>query len=203
MNLVAKDYEETYTRVSKPAYELFKEFIGLYVENGDLVVDVGAGVGIIEKLIFENKNCEIIGIEPDRKSVKISKNISNYSPLLAVGEYMPIRDEIADVVTSNHMLHWTPDKEKVIREMVRVLKNKGRGLIGDCCYLDNVTHEEIIRSMECTRKEIGHAHKSEDFIRVEDLNQLLEKYDMKIVKSEEILPNPDIKRKYYVTSFVK
>jgi ubiquinone/menaquinone biosynthesis C-methylase UbiE len=205
MNLDPKNYEETYTRASKPAYNLFEKLLKVYVENGDTVVDVGAGVGIIGKLISKNKKCEIIGIEPDMESAKISnkQNIPNYSPIVAVGEYMPLVERKADVVTSNHMLHWTPDKEKVIREMVRVLKKKGRGLIGDCCYLDNVTHEEIIRSIENTKKEIGHAHKPEEFIRSEDLSQLLEKYEIKIEKSEEILPHPDIKRKYYVISFVK
>jgi ubiquinone/menaquinone biosynthesis C-methylase UbiE len=201
MNLDLKDYEKTYTSKLELSYKLFRKFLRLYVEDGNTVVDIGAGVGIGCKLIHECKeNCEVIGIEKDKESIQISKKIPNYSPILAKVENMPIRNGVADVVTSNHMMHWVSDKEKVIDEVTRILKRKGRSLIGDSCYLDGVTPEEIAHYMNLTRKNIGHAHRAEDFIKLGDLNNLLEEYSMTILKFEEVIPNPNIKRKYYVTS---
>ena len=56
-------------------------------------------------------------------------------------EELPVADGWADVVISNGVLNLTPDKQKVLAEMFRILRSGGRLQIGDILVDREVTEE--------------------------------------------------------------
>lgn len=103
--------------------------------NGKLL-DVGCGpanlLRVIHKKYPENK---LIGLDIDPKILKIAhKKLSGKAQLIqSSATELPFADNSADVVTSTLMIHHldTLDKEKMIKEIYRVLKPGGRFFLFD------------------------------------------------------------------------
>jgi SAM-dependent methyltransferase len=106
---------------------------------GERVVDVGSGGGI-DSLIaarMVGPSGEVVGIdmtpamlERARKAAAES-GIDNVEFREAYMEDLPVPDGWADVVISNGVFNLTPDKQKTLGEMFRVLRRGGRLQIGD------------------------------------------------------------------------
>ena len=57
-------------------------------------------------------------------------------------EDLPIDDESIDIVISNCVINLAPDKEKVFKEISRVLKESGSGYISDIVLLEELSEEQ-------------------------------------------------------------
>jgi arsenite methyltransferase len=109
------------------------------IKEGDTVVDLGSGAGndcFIARSIAGEKG-RVIGI--DFTEAMIEKARANADKLgfnnveFRQGDIdkMPITANVADVIVSNCVLNLVPDKSKVFKEMMRVLKNGGHFSISD------------------------------------------------------------------------
>jgi SAM-dependent methyltransferase len=107
--------------------------------TGERVVDVGSGGGI-DSLIaarMVGPAGHVVGIDMtpamlDRaRAAAAESRIGNVEFREAYMEELPVPDGWADVVISNGVLNLTPDKQKAIGEMFRVLRSGGRLQIGD------------------------------------------------------------------------
>lgn len=106
---------------------------------GENVVDVGSGGGI-DSLVAAKMVAPdglVVGIDMTvemldkaRRAAKES-GIENVVFKEAFMEDIPIENEWADVVISNGVLNLTPNKQKVLSELFRVLRHGGRLQIGD------------------------------------------------------------------------
>jgi ubiquinone/menaquinone biosynthesis C-methylase UbiE len=80
---------------------------------------------------------QVIGIDMTEamlekaRAAAVQSNIHNVEFLDAYMEEIPVPDGWADVVISNGVLNLTPDKQKVLGEMFRVLRPGGRLQIAD------------------------------------------------------------------------
>jgi SAM-dependent methyltransferase len=95
------------------------------IPNGSLVLDVGCGPGrVLSYLGFRGVKC--IGL--DRSANSISLIVSRYKLPGAVADNLrlPIRNEAADVVITDGVLHHTDDPSRAFTEDCRIVKPGGK-----------------------------------------------------------------------------
>jgi SAM-dependent methyltransferase len=135
--------EEWLTGVSELSIESFagtgNPFAIGEMAAGEKVVDVGSGGGI-DSLIASRMvgaTGKVVGIDmtpamlEKARTAAAESGIDNVEFREAYMEELPVPDGWADVVISNGVLNLTPDKQKVLSEMFRVLRPGGRLQIGD------------------------------------------------------------------------
>ena len=110
-----------------------------HINKGDTVIDLGSGAG--NDCFVARHECgaegKVIGIDFTPSMIKKARDNSDKLSLNNVEfregdiDDMPVNDNSADVVVSNCVLNLVPDKEKVIKEIYRVLKPGGHFSISD------------------------------------------------------------------------
>lgn len=113
------------------------------IKEGETLVDLGSGGGIDCFIAAKKvgKNGRVYGVDMTDEMLSRAKEAS---PLVAMNlgydivefkkgflEEVPLEDRTADVITSNCVLNLSPDKEKALKEIYRVLKHGGRFCISD------------------------------------------------------------------------
>lgn len=116
------------------------------INKGDTVIDLGSGAGNDCFVARHETGIEgkVIGI--DFTPEMINKSRANAEKLgynnveFREGDIdnMPVNDDVADVVVSNCVLNLVPNKEKVIKEIFRVLKPSGHFSISDIVLVDDL-----------------------------------------------------------------
>lgn len=106
------------------------------IQKGDTVIDLGSGAGNDCFIARHEAGPEgkVIGIDftPSmiQKARQNAEKLGFNNVEFREGD-MPINDNVADVIVSNCVLNLVPDKEKVIKEIFRVLKPCGHFSISD------------------------------------------------------------------------
>ena len=109
------------------------------IQKGDTVVDLGSGAGN-DCFVAREETGEtghVIGIDFAPQMLEKARNnaakrgIANIEFLEGDIENMPLPDKIADVVVSNCVLNLLPRKDKIFKEIYRVLKPNGHFCISD------------------------------------------------------------------------
>ena len=135
--------DEWFNGVSELAIESFagtgNPFAMGTLAAGETVVDVGSGGGIdsliAARMVGPTGNVVGIDMTPAMleraRAAATESGIDNVEFREAYMEALPVPDGWADVVISNGVLNLTPDKQKAVGEMFRVLRSGGRLQIGD------------------------------------------------------------------------
>ena len=117
--------------------------------SGEKVVDIGSGGGI-DSLVaagMVGSEGEVVGIDmtpamlEKARGAAAESDVRNVEFREAYMEEIPVPDGWADVVISNGVLNLTPDKQKTLGEMFRVLRPGGRLQIGDILVSREVSEE--------------------------------------------------------------
>lgn len=121
------------------------------IKEGDTVIDLGSGAGN-DCFVARHETGErgkVIGIDFTEKMISKAREnaeklrFNNVEFRQGDIEEMPVSDNVADVIVSNCVLNLVPDKEKVIKEIFRVLRPGGHFSISDVVLVGKLP--EVLR----------------------------------------------------------
>ena len=116
------------------------------IEKGDTVIDLGSGAGN-DCFVARHETGDtgkVIGIDFTETMIakaRVNADKMGYNNVeFRFGDIdnMPVADNTADVIVSNCVLNLVPDKEKVIKEIFRVLKPGGHFSISDIVLIGDL-----------------------------------------------------------------
>jgi len=119
--------------------------------EGEVVLDIGSGGGLDAFLAAKKvgPKGKVIGLDMTKQMVQRARhnatkgNYNNVEFKLGEAEDIPVKDNSIDLVMSNCVINLAPNKEKVYREIYRVLKPGGRFVVSDL-----VTEKELDESIK-------------------------------------------------------
>lgn len=126
---IDRDY---FDKIRERRYRLepfIKEAVGFEKLKSKKVLEIGCGVGA-DGIEFALAGADYTGIDASQKSLELAKKNFQFNKMkanleLADAENLPFSNDIFDFVYSWGVLHHTPDMEKAINEVYRVLKPGG------------------------------------------------------------------------------
>jgi len=128
------DISKDFAHPNYPNEEYFNTLIDYEFIKDKKVLEIGCGLGSHASLIA--KKCKTYtGIDLTEYAVKFTKkrfslmNIKNGKIILADAENLPFQDQSFDYVWSWGVIHHSNNTKKIISEIHRVLKKKGKSLI--------------------------------------------------------------------------
>lgn len=125
------------------------------LKEGEVVLDLGSGAGI-DCFLAATKvgpSGRVIGVDMTPEMVQRARSIAarngfeNVEFRLGEIENLPVADNSVDVVISNCVINLSADKERVFRQIYRVLKPGGRVAIADVALLKELP-QQVRESVE-------------------------------------------------------
>jgi ubiquinone/menaquinone biosynthesis C-methylase UbiE len=128
--------KEFFAAIEKHRYETewhIPEMAQFSSWKGKTVLEVGCGLGT-DAIQFARAGAHYTGIDLTPRSIELVQKRFQQENLLgnfqvADGENLPFPDNQFDLVYSHGVLHHTPDTQKAINEVHRVIKPKGKALV--------------------------------------------------------------------------
>ncbi len=141
------------------------------LKPGETVLDLGSGGGIDCFLAAGQVGPQgrVIGVDMTDEMIRLARENAGKSGLKNVEfrmgeiENLPVEDGTVDAVISNCVINLSPDKERVFREVYRVLKPGGRLMVSDI-VLDGELPAAVKDSAAAYTGCIGGALKRQDYL---------------------------------------
>ena len=170
------------------------------IKKGDVVIDLGSGAGN-DAFIARHETGEtgkVIGIdltpamiEKARKNAEI-RGLNNVEFRLGDIEKMPVTSNSADVIVSNCVLNLVPNKQGVIKEILRVLKPGGHFSISDV-VLEGDLPDDIKQATEMYVGCVAGAIQKQSYLEMIEINGFR---NITVQKEKQIIIPDDILSSY-------
>ena len=134
----SNEYDQTLGKIKR-----HHEMLDLAVEMSnvsdlDNILDIGCGTGLLSLKFLEAAECTVNGIDLSEDMLNIWKNKIEKSNLsnrvkvqLGDAANLDFEDSTFDIIASTVTLHHVKEKQQAINNFFRLLKPKGRFVIGD------------------------------------------------------------------------
>jgi len=106
------------------------------IDKKGIILDLGTGDGRL-LIYLSNTSKKLIGLDSSKNMLNETKK--NFNKLGLKGKFIlselpkiPLSNKSADYIISNAALHHVKDKEKLYKEILRVLKKHGKLIVADC-----------------------------------------------------------------------
>ncbi len=134
----SNEYDNTLGKVHRhhKLLDLVVESSG--VKDGDKVLDIGCGTGLLSLKFLDKADCLIYGIDSSPEMLEIFKSkidkfqlSENISCKLGDAENLDFENEKFDIIASTVTLHHVKSKYPVIEKIYEFLKPGGKFVLGD------------------------------------------------------------------------
>lgn len=117
-------------------------------KNTGNLLDVGAGIGLVDLRINANKpNVNIFGTDLSKDMMFQNVNIDNYDGFyLGDATTIPFADNYFDAIISSYMLHHSHSVDVLIRKIFNLLKEGGKVALVDFVIKDKTQFNQIVQS---------------------------------------------------------
>lgn len=124
--------------------------------NKPCILEIGAGTGNLSGK-FLDRGYDIIAIDQSREMLSVAKE--KYPKLkVRQGDFLkiPYSDKTFDIIVSTYTFHHLNNNEKsiAIKEMVRVLKDNGKIIIGDLMFANKEDEERVLKELSKEQIEV-------------------------------------------------
>jgi DNA-binding transcriptional MerR regulator len=156
------------------------------------ILEIGVGTGNLANKFFR-EGYNIVGIDQSREMLNVAKE-KNPRLKVRLGEFLkiPFDNKVFDVIVSTYAFHHLKDNEKVVAigEMIRVLKDHGKIVIGDLMFKseedkDNILkglaedqvkeiQDEYYSNIDFLQREFGKCNKTLKYTQVDYINYIIE-----------------------------
>ncbi len=164
-------------------YEMIKK---LKLKSGMKVLDAGCGSGILLNQLYELFKIKGFGVDISDVAINSGNKMSNKNIILKKGklEKLPFKNNFFDVVISFDVLEHIKDKEKVLKELIRVLKPGGKILLYAISKRDFLTWHFILRFLTFNKLGVDNegGHFREYFVEPYEVKNFLKNNNFKNVK---------------------
>jgi arsenite methyltransferase len=142
------------------------------LKEGEIVLDLGSGAGF-DCFLAANivgKTGKVIGVDMTPEMLERAREnarrggYNNVEFRLGEIESLPTADNSVDVIISNCVINLSPEKNRVFREALRVLKPGGRLMVSDIVLLNELP-DSIKKSVAAYIGCVAGASKKEDYLK--------------------------------------
>ncbi len=170
------------------------------IKKGDVVIDLGSGAGndCFVSRAEAGENGKIIGIDFTEAMINKARHnaetlgFNNVEFRQGDIEKMPVSSNAADVVVSNCVLNLVPNKDKVFKEIFRVLKPGGHFSISDVVLVGKLP-DKLKNAAEMYAGCVSGAIQKETYLELIEINGFK---NMGIQKEKPIIIPDDILQNY-------
>jgi len=128
----AEGYKQSSLSVQKVDGEMFIQ-TDVCPQVGDAILDLGCGTGELSKYLAQLVGPEgkVVAVDPDKERILLAQEsydeVKNLSFVEGSASNFPgIGSESYDIIFSNHVIHWIPDKQEVFKNMFASLRSGGK-----------------------------------------------------------------------------
>jgi len=139
------------------------------VRDGDRVLDIGCGTGLLSVQFLRAADCSVTGIDTAREMLALFRNKIGALDLRGRARVMEMdagsirfQDSTFDIAASSFVLHHLKEKGRALRRVWRALKPGGRFIIGEIDMDSTGRHADaarLRRMLEALEEEWVHALK--------------------------------------------
>jgi ubiquinone/menaquinone biosynthesis C-methylase UbiE len=134
----SNEYDQTLGKI-KRHHEMLDLAVEMSsVKDGERILDIGCGTGLLSLKFLEAANCIVDGIDLSEDMLNIFKDKIGKLNLSSRAKIRPgdaanldFEDSSFDIIASTVTLHHVIDKQPALGKIYKLLKPKGRFIIGD------------------------------------------------------------------------
>lgn len=168
LDKLPQEFTESFTGANNP-----QSFVDL--KEDEVVLDLGCGAGL--DLYFYSKSVgnkgKVYGLDISNEMLEKAKanmksvGISNVEFICGSSDDLPFENNFFNIVVSNGIYNLSPDKEKVMAEVYRVLKPGGLTVFCEIVLKDKLS-EDARNNINDLFRCIGRALPEKDFLELMD-----------------------------------